>query len=1112
MPTAPTYKYHLLVLGFALTAVLFNAPTAVRSAGEHYAKGGAQGQRPEERVAQRLVGAELLIQNGHTSEVKSLSYSPDGRFLVSGGRDKVVKLWDMQNGRLVRNFENQSSEVNAVTVSSDGSQVAVSGADSTIRLWDTQAGNLLQSIKGHTGSVNSVFFSPLGSTLLSGGDDGILKAWDARTGKLLKTLGQHSGKVVAVAFSPDGRKVASAGADKVVKIWDYEGATLLSTLRGHSKDIRAVVFSPDARFVASAGEEGIKLWDILSGTLNKSFAYIGQEPRIKDNKEAADGRPTLKQRRSQDGSTISDPTYSIAFSPDGRLLAEGGTNGDRLWDTSSGELLRKFRFHIIESTAIAFSPDGLTLTSGSYNSDIKSWDVKSGRAGLTLKNYSSPVNCVAVSPDGRIIASASGMGSRVYGSDENITAVHIWDSKSGRLIRTLNEKTPKISALAFSPDSGTLFTSTPYGGVKAWDLKSGTLSRNLLPEGGYGDFDTAFSPDAKVFASVGGDSLVRLLDAQSGELIRTLQGHKERALTAAFSPDGRLVASGGKDRVVKLWDVRSGKHIRDLSGHTDPVFSLAFSPDGRTVSSGGLDKSIKVWDVQSGKLQGTLEGHAGVITSLRFTPDGRTLASSGGADESIKLWNPVDGRLISTLKGHLSFVADIAFSPDGQTLISSGADSTVKLWSLNTTSPLASLLAFNDGNWISYTPSGHYAGSDDASKYITWRVGNQVYDFDQFFEKFFKPEVVAQVIQGKKIEAGESVAKGFAPPPDVRITSPQPGMTLNSPDVEVSIQAKDMGGGVAEVRLYQNGKLVDPGQRGIGKALDSGRYRVSLVEGDNVFRAMAFSRERVESRPHELTVRLSAPVKGATLRLLSVGINKYQNSGLNLNFAAPDARGITEYFKAKGSTLFREIDAVELYDAAATRENIVKALRALQSRTLPQDVVVIYLAGHGDSRGGEWYFITHELTRPEMDEEVAAKGLSSAAIAAEVTKMRSQKMLLILDACKAGSVLVSFRGYEDRRALAQLARSTGIHVIAASTNDQLAAEVKDLGHGVFTYLLLKGLNGEAKLKNSGAIVTVRGLLSYLEDQLPEVSKKYRTEAQYPVSSSKGMDFPIALSP
>jgi uncharacterized caspase-like protein len=285
---------------------------------------------------------------------------------------------------------------------------------------------------------------------------------------------------------------------------------------------------------------------------------------------------------------------------------------------------------------------------------------------------------------------------------------------------------------------------------------------------------------------------------------------------------------------------------------------------------------------------------------------------------------------------------------------------------------------------------------------------------------------------------------------------------------------------------------------------------VLLTEGDNTFRAVAYSRDRTESRADEINVQLAGPEKAAALRLLVVGISRYQNPALNLNFAMQDAEGVASYFQQTGSRLFREVDINRLYDAEANRANILKAFQRLNETARPEDVVIIYFAGHGDSRLDQWYFIPHEITQPERDEQLTAGGISSAMISEALVKLRSQKVLVLLDACRSGGAVVSFRGYEDRKSLAQLARSAGIHVIAASGASQLAAETDELRHGLFTYVLLAGLKGEAVVGAATRSITVRGLLAYIEDRLPEVSKKYKAEAQYPVSSSKGMDFPVAL--
>ncbi len=294
-------------------------------------------------------------------------------------------------------------------------------------------------------------------------------------------------------------------------------------------------------------------------------------------------------------------------------------------------------------------------------------------------------------------------------------------------------------------------------------------------------------------------------------------------------------------------------------------------------------------------------------------------------------------------------------------------------------------------------------------------------------------------------------------------------------------------------------KIVSRGQEAIKT------YTVALVDGLNIFRATAFSRDRTESNPYELLVKLAAPQKDVSLYVLAVGINNYKNPALNLNYAVPDAKGIVDFFNQKGPGLFKKVDAAAIYNEQTTKQGITSRLKQLEN-TQPQDAVLIYLAGHGESLNDKWYFIPYELTYPEREEEVKAKGISSDELAGYIKGIKAQKILLLLDSCKSGAVLVAFRGFEDRKALSQLSRSAGVHVVAASTKDQFASEVKDLGHGVFTYTLLEGLKGAAA--GGTDTMTVRRLMSYVEEQLPEITKKYKREAQYPVVDSRGMDFPL----
>jgi hypothetical protein len=410
------------------------------------------------------------------------------------------------------------------------------------------------------------------------------------------------------------------------------------------------------------------------------------------------------------------------------------------------------------------------------------------------------------------------------------------------------------------------------------------------------------------------------------------------------------------------------------------------------------------------------------------------------------------------------------------------------------------------------TPEGYFNATSNGAKYVNVRVGPmEVLSIDQFFEQFFNPTVVAQVLQGQKVQI-KGITKDVALSPDVRIVSPKPGQIFTRETIQVEVLARDMGGGIDEIRLFHNGKVIGQEKRGIqvtGKTREvKGVYQVSLLQGENRLRAVAFNRDRTESNPYELIVVLKAPSKETTLNLMVVGINTYKNPALNLNYAEPDARGIVKFFSDRDRRLFKKVRVTELYNEQATGESIRSRLMGL-GNTQPQDAVVIFVAGHGENLKGKWYFIPYEVTYPERDQEVMTKGISSDDIAGYVRNMGARKILLLMDSCKAGAALLAFRGYEDRRALMQLARATGVHIVAASTKDQYAAEVQALGHGVFTHTLLAGIKGAAAAGGQKTI-TVRRLLAFVEERLPEVSKKYKQEAQYPVVYSRGMDFPLSV--
>ena len=313
---------------------------------------------------------------------------------------------------------------------------------------------------------------------------------------------------------------------------------------------------------------------------------------------------------------------SVAFSPDGRLLASGPQNGDpRLWDLATGECLRTLELRrwwdwsfTKPTDSVAFSPDGHLLAT-SYGETVRLWDPATGGHRRTLTGHTNYVYGVAFSPDGRLLATVS--------SDQT---VRIWDPGTGGHLRTLTGHTQLIRGVAFSPDGRLLATVSYDQTVRIWDPATGG-HRCILTGHTNGVKAVAFSPDGRLLASASFDQTVRLWDPAICGHLRTLTGHTDVVNGVAFSPDGLLLASCGEDKTVRLWDPVSGEHLRTLSDRTGEHNGVAFSPDGLLVASGD-DSAVQIWDLASAGKQLATPGRKSMRTAKRASRGSTPLAAT----------------------------------------------------------------------------------------------------------------------------------------------------------------------------------------------------------------------------------------------------------------------------------------------------------------------------------------------------------------------------------------------------------------------------------------------------------------------------------------------------
>jgi WD40 repeat protein len=282
-----------------------------------------------------------VVASGGSAEFFSGAFSPDGTRVVSGSTGGTAKLWDVATGALLRTFQNSVS-VYSVAFSPDGARVLSAGGDfenhdCTAKLWDAETGEVLLTFSGHTGWIRSAVFSRDGARIATGATDNTVRLWEASTGALLRTLIGHSNQVISVAFSPDGLRVVSGSSDNTIRVWDTATGDLIRTFEGHADEVESVAFSPDGtRVVSSSANHRVTMWEPSTGRLLRTFV------------DAVAHRYT-------------DEVTSVAFAPDGAraISLSDSSLGDRqikMWDTSTGVLLRKFG----PSSArfLTFSPDG----------------------------------------------------------------------------------------------------------------------------------------------------------------------------------------------------------------------------------------------------------------------------------------------------------------------------------------------------------------------------------------------------------------------------------------------------------------------------------------------------------------------------------------------------------------------------------------------------------------------------------------------------------------------------------------------------------------------------------------------------------------------------------
>lgn len=994
---------------------------------------------------------------GHSAKIHKVIFTPDGQKIISVSEDKTIRVWNTDTGEMIRKFESQIGEgpegmFYAAALSPDGKLLAVGGyqvateRENYIIIIDLEKGLQVSTASGHTDVINSL------------------------------------------SFSGSGNYLASGGADNVVKIWKIEYAPILSVVTSIQipSPVSCITFNNLTQDLAVAhGSNDILIFGLAS--LDKGNTKI--TPRVfKRHKGVVD---------------------KVVYSPDGAYLASSSFENELIVWRPDGTVVKEFEDLVNPINAIAFSSDSKIIAGLDVLGKGTSWGMPAGNKFADFKGHDNTVFSAAFAPSlqgNYVVASAGGINNEII----------LWNPINGLTVRKIKGKGNAVTDLTFGP--GMELSIAQERSKDKKPVYKTSFNFESLTIGHSQSVVSREKETTKGISQTGPNTL----DLLKGKKIQTDESEDGRILDYRALADGSVIVAS--DFSLKMFD-RNGYLNKEFIGHYGAVRSIAVTADGKYFASGGEDQSIILW-----KLSET-----GFAPSLRQAFEGDDWASYFSS-------LPVDSLTKEpTKKAWLDVIAFLKTSGDKTY---KGIEEVFKTLGEQVI-PFATLFVTDDQEWICWTPKGYFSCSSSGGQYFGWHVNkgiNHLADFysaEQYFEILYRPaELGNSFKQGKRVEdllreSGERIfdlsklhrpSVGFF---DVTVTTRATDLLrydkgkffTQARTVPLTVDIYDGGGGVKEVNIYQNDKLIisdkDVKTSGEGQKR-SKTYAVEMVNETNEFRVKVMNFQKIESRSDELMIEYTGEVIAtSTLHILAVGINKYKNASYNLNYAQPDAFSFVEKINERSSGIFKGVNRVEIYDEDATKENITTGFKAMIARAKPEDVFMFYYAGHGtldEENNEEYYLVPTDITKLYGDPaQLHARGISATDIKNFLTQIKSQKQIILMDACHSGGAVKSFstRGVAtDEKAMVQLARSSGVVMIASSGTKQLATEFEALKHGVFTYALLEALDGKAD--NGDRKITVNELKFYMEDRVPELTKQYGGQAQYPTGYITGNDFPISV--
>jgi len=1114
----------------------------------------------------------LAVLGYHDATDLSAEFDSTGeRVLVLDRHAGRASLWDGRSGELVSWLDRAGEFVLFAAFAPDGSTVVTAPDGGGVFFWDALEAYPLEDLTLETEGTAVVRHHPSGQALAVLASDGRIRLVDPESPALLGELPAGPTKARDMVFVAGGERLVVRGVG--VRLWSFEldvedpTSSKLVELPSSPWSLHDEIFDAEGRWILGVGPGfEIEIRDLATGELVRSLPHVRPcrlvgfspgHPRVVTVNESSymrlwDGvSGELLRRVGRFRTPIGIAVRRWSWSPEGERLAVGEHNYSvALLDGWTGRSEADLTGASGGTTyEIAFDPRGKRIVHGQYNGSLGLWDLDAPSKGEFLRR-SLPAAVAETSPDrSRVFA------WRRRGADR-------LDLDTGGTVQTINV------GGTFIPASGDgYYTHDPGGGVTRRESDDATEpSWSVAGDGRRSGNDLVVLqevPEAERVLSMGFEGTARILDRKSGRVILRVDGmgrglRLREACGPRLSPDGRIFVGGGQVGQLVWWDERDGGEPVALPAHEGYIQRCVFTEDGRRLATVGWDGSARLWDTQSRETLFVLEGHTARVYDAAFTNDGELLATcafdgtvrvwdtadgselrvlrtepgeeltqvlfhvvaaevegdarvrviAAGSSGRIRIWDAASGEALAVLEGHIGGVAGLFLDPRGR-LWSGSFDGSLRIWDPVRGALLATRITFDQGDWLSVAPSGHYIGTPRAADLtrVIVRSGltGAAFPLSSYRTILESREKVADSL------AGQRVHKPRLPsPPELDLDSPRSGLTRER-SIVVDATASDRAG-IEELSVWQDGAQVaaevveaalerDPSGRSARLLLE---LPISESRKDTHVRVRATNRRGILSRMH--TARVVYEAAERDLYLLAMGVADYEEDDLDLAYPRKDVDDLVRRFQEEQGRLYTQVHVRRLVDGEVTPGKLRRAREEFLLRAEPEDTILVFAAGHGvRSDSGEYYFLTPRTTPDDPYEGIERQVLESLVT---WDRLHADRRILLVDTCHSGEAFgegkrgVALDSFDQREV--DEAAGTGLYIIAASSEAGFAQEME--GNGLFTRALLEGLDGAADADGDG-LVGIDELKIYATTAVHERSAGRQRPTAPRIEG--GEDFPLA---